>query len=83
MREGQKVFEMVDEVLLRQVEERIERYGETPRIAFERVSCTEGGRLLLELRDGPHGGERAASWQQDLAKERAKKREEALGHRLP
>ena len=47
--------------------------------AFEAVLKTEAGRQLEELRDGPHGDERAQEWQEDMCRERAEERGAELG----
>lgn len=70
MHEKQRVADMAVEVLKREAEARAERTGEPFAEALKVVAETEAGRQLGELRDGPHGDERAARWQEDLARER-------------
>jgi hypothetical protein len=79
MQENQRVTNMADEVLARQVGARVRRTGEAFEVALEAVLETEAGRQLAELRDGPHGDEKAEDWQEDLAHKRAqeRKREQA------
>lgn len=77
MQEGQRVSEMVNQVLSRQATARIERTGEPVWDALEAVLKTEAGRQLGELRDGPHRDERAQQWQEDLSPKRAKERRRA------
>ena len=74
MHEKQRVSDMATEVLSRQASVRVERTGETFGGAFEAVVETGAGRQLVELRDGPHRNERAAQWQEDLARNREKER---------
>jgi hypothetical protein len=76
MRKNQRVAEMADEVLARQARDRARRTGESVEEALEAVSETEAGRQLTELRDGPHGEEKARDWQEDLPRERAEERRE-------
>jgi hypothetical protein len=59
-----------------------DRSGEQIEEAMEAVLDTEAGRQLRELRDGPHGEERAEESQVDMARERALERVEDLGKRL-
>jgi len=61
-----RVAEMADEVLARQA--RAQRTGEP----FE--TALEAGRQLEELRKGPHRGERADQWQEEMSRERAEER---------
>jgi hypothetical protein len=77
MRENQTVTEMANEVLTRQARAHAQRTGESFEEALKVVHETEAGRLLVELRDGPHGDERARRWQDDLPRERAKERSRA------
>jgi hypothetical protein len=79
MRKKQKVAEMADEVLARQARTRADRTGEPLEDALEVAMSTEAGRQLRELRDGPHGNERAQEWQDSLARERAEERADAPG----
>lgn len=71
MRKKQKVAEMAEEVLERQARDHADRTGQPIEEAFETILKTEAGRQLEELRDGPHGGERAQEWQEDMRRERA------------
>ena len=68
---------MATEVLSRQAKYRVERTGEAVGVALEAVQETEAGRQLAELRDGPHRNEKAARWQEDLARDREKERSRA------
>jgi hypothetical protein len=79
MQKNQRVTDMAVEVLARQVGARVRRTGEAFEVALKAVLKTEAGRQLAELRDGPHGDERAEDWQEDLAHKRAqeRKREQA------
>ena len=70
MRKNQRVAEMAKEVLERQARDRAERNREPLEDAFEAVLETEAGRQLEELRDGPHGDERAQEWQENMRRER-------------
>src|SRR5918994_3142441 len=70
----QVVADMVEEVLARQAAVRARRSGESLEDALGAVVCTEAGRQLQELRDGPHGSERADEWQEDLVRSRAEAR---------
>jgi hypothetical protein len=79
VRKKQKVSEMADEVLARQARNRAERTGESFEEALKVVLETEAGLQLGELREGPHGHERADQWQEGLAGERAEERAEAPG----
>ena len=74
MRKKQRVADMAEEVLERQASDRAERTGEPFEVAFEAVLKTEAGRQLEELRDGPHGDERAQARQKDTPRERAEER---------
>jgi hypothetical protein len=74
MHEKQRVSDMVGEVLRREAGARAERTGEPVAEALGVVMETEAGRRLGELRDGPHGDEKAARWQEDLAQERERER---------
>ena len=77
MHEKQRVSDMATEVLSRQASARVERTGETFGGAFEAVVETGAGRQLVELRDGPHRDEKAARWQEDLARDRERERSRA------
>jgi len=74
MRKNQRVADMVEEVLERQARDRTERTGEPLEDAFEAVLEPAAGRQLEELRDGPHGDERAQEWQENVRRERAEQR---------
>jgi hypothetical protein len=74
MRENQQVAEMADEILARQTRDRVRRTGEPYEQALEAILQTESGHQLQELRDGPHGAERAQAWQEGLAEERRTRR---------
>jgi hypothetical protein len=83
VRKKQKVADMADEVLARQARARAERTGEPFDEALKAVLKTEAGRQLRELREGPHGHERADQWQEELARERAQERADAPGWSSP
>jgi hypothetical protein len=74
MKKKQRVADMADEVLARQARDRARRTGEPFEEALEAVRKTEAGRQLEELRDGPHGVERAQEWQEGMSRERADER---------
>ncbi len=79
MRKKQKVADMADEVLARQARARADRTGEPFGEALRAVMGTEAGRLLKELRDGPHHDEGAQEWQEGLTRERTQERSDAPG----
>ncbi len=79
MRRKQRVAEMAEEVLERQALARAVRTGERFEDAFEAVLSTEAGRQLEELRDGPHGEERAQEWQKNIRRERDEERHSDQG----
>jgi hypothetical protein len=83
VRKQQKVSDMADEVLARQARARAERTGEPFDEALKAVLETEAGRQLGELREGPHGHEKADQWQEGLARERAEERADAPGWSSP
>jgi Lon protease-like protein len=74
MQKNRRVADMAVEVLARQVGARVRRTGEPFEAALKAVLETEAGRQLAELRDRPHGDERAERWQEDLAHKRAQER---------
>ena len=76
VRRNQRVGDMADKVLARQARDRARRTGEPFEEALEAISETEAGRQLEELRDGPHGEEKARHWQEGLPRERAEERRE-------
>jgi len=65
---------MAEEVLEGQAKALADETGQTVESAMEVVADTEAGRLLRELRDGPHGHEKARDWQADLPWDRAEGR---------
>ena len=65
---------MAVDVLARQAGERAKQTREPFEEALKAVLATEAGRQLEELRDGPHGDEKAQQWQEDLVQERARER---------
>ena len=77
MQKNQRVADMAVDVLARQAGARAERTGEPFEDALKAVLETEAGRQLGELRDGPHGDERAERWQEDLPRKRANERTRA------
>ena len=74
MHENQRVADMADEVLVRQAKVRVEGTGEPFEVALKAVLETEAGRQLRKLHDGPHRGERAFQWQEDLTRGRRQER---------
>jgi hypothetical protein len=74
MQKNQRVADMAGEVLARQAGIRAERTGEAFEVALIAVLETEAGRQLGRLGDGPHCGELAQRWQEDLLRERAEER---------
>ena len=81
MQKNQRVADMADEVLAQQVGARLRRTGEAFEVALKAVLETEAGRQLAELRDGPHGEEKAEDWQEDLAHKRAQERKQVQAER--
>ena len=79
MRKNQRVADMAEEVLERQARELAGRTGEPLEDALKAVLETEAGRQLEELRDGPHGDERAHEWQENIRRERIEERAEERG----
>ena len=79
VRKKQTVADTADEVLARQARARAERTGEPFDEALKAVLETEAGRQLGELREEPHGHEKADQWQEVLARERAEERADAPG----
>jgi len=79
MDKEQTVSDMANEVLTRQAELRVEQTGEPLEEALEAVLKTEAGSQLRDLRNRRHSGERADEWQEDIARERAQERPDALG----
>ena len=75
MHAEQVVADMVDEVLARQAAVHAGWSGESLEEALHAVVRTEAGRQLQELRDGPHGSERADEWQENLVCSRAEARD--------
>ena len=82
MQKDQRVADMAEEVLARQAGTRAERTGEAFEVALTAVLQTEAGRQLARLRDGPHRGELAQRWQDDLPRERAEERSRARREEL-
>ena len=83
MYKNQRVAEMADEVLRRQAKVHAQRTGQPFEEALKVVLETEAGRQLRELREGPHGHEKADQWQEELPPERAEERADAPGWSLP
>jgi hypothetical protein len=67
---------MAREVLVRQAGAHAKRAGEPPKNALKAVPKTEASWQLAELRDGPQRDKLATLWQEDLALQRQKEREE-------
>jgi hypothetical protein len=82
MQKNQRVDDMAVDVLARQAGVRAGRTGEPFDEALKAVLETEAGRQLGELRDGPHGYERAQEWQEDLPRKRAEERRRAREEEL-
>jgi hypothetical protein len=76
MQKNQRVVDMAIDVLARQAGARAKQTGEPFEEALRVVLKTEAGRQLKELRDGPHSDERAAQWQEDLTRNRARERKQ-------
>ena len=76
MHNNQTVADMAADVLTRQAESRTKQSGESFEEALRAVLKSEAGRQLEELRDGPHRGERAQRWQEDLVRKRARERKQ-------
>jgi hypothetical protein len=57
---------MAEEVLRGQAKVLADETGQSVESALEIAADTEAGRLLRELRDGPHGHEKARDWRADL-----------------
>ena len=74
MKPDQTVSEMAEEVLRGQAKALADETGQTVESTMEVVADTEAGRLLKELRDGPHGHEKARDWKADLSWDRAEGR---------
>jgi hypothetical protein len=70
----QTVSEMAEEVLRAQAKALADETGQTVESAMEIVADTEAGRLLRELRDGPHSHQKARDWQADLSWDRTEER---------
>ncbi len=77
MRKDQRVSDMAVEVLVRQAKAHAKQTGEAFEEALKSVLKTEAGRQLRELRNGPHGGERALQWQGELIRGRSRERVQA------
>ena len=77
MQREQTVFEMAEEVLVRQARSLANRTGQSFDRALEIVADTEAGRQLRDLAHGEHRFEKAQHWQARLLWERA---EERLAH---
>lgn len=77
MQQKQTVAEMAVDVLARQAGIRATRTGESFEEALKAVLDTEAGHQLEQLRDGSHRNESAQRWQENLARGRARERDEA------
>ena len=75
---NQVVADMVDEVLAHLAAVRARWSGESFGNALGAIVRTEAGRQLQELRDGPHGSERADEWQEHLVRSRAEARADLI-----
>jgi hypothetical protein len=70
----QTVSEMAEEVLRAQAKALADETDQSVESAMEIVADTEAGRLLRELRDGPHSHEKVRDWQADLSWDRVEER---------
>jgi hypothetical protein len=75
----QSVFEMVEEVLVRQAKYLADQTGQSFETALEVVADTEAGHQLRELANGEHCHEKAGDWQASMLRDRA---EERLMHHI-
>jgi hypothetical protein len=75
----QSVFEMVEEVLVRQAKYLADQTGQSFETALEVVADTEAGQQLRELANGEHCHEKAGDWQASMLRDRA---EERLMHHI-
>jgi hypothetical protein len=66
MPKNKRVADIADEVLEPQARDRSEWTGEPFEEALKAVVETEAGRQLEELGDGPHSGEWAQEWQENI-----------------
>ena len=78
MRPDQTIYEMVEEVLMRQAGALLQSGSSSPQEALDAVLQTEAGRQLREMRDGPHAHEKARDWQESLLWQRAFERLEHM-----
>ena len=76
MQSNQRVADTAHEVLVRQSRTHTKRAGEPSEDTLKAVLKTEAGGQLREQRDGPQRDKLAALWQEDLALQRQKEREE-------
>ncbi len=76
MQRNQRVADMAHEILVRQAGAHTKRTGETLEDALKAALKTEAGRQFGKLRDGPQRDKLAALWQEDLALQRRKEREQ-------
>ena len=83
MQKNQRVNDMAIDVLAHQAGTRAKSTGEPFEEALKSVLETEAGRQLGELREGPHGHEKANHWQEELTRERAEERADAPGWSSP
>jgi hypothetical protein len=71
---GQSVFEMVEEVLVRQAKYLADQSGQSFERALEVVADTEAGQQLRELANGEHRQDKARDWQASMFRDRAEER---------
>ncbi len=76
MQRNQRVADMAREILVGPAGAHTKRAGETLEDALKAVLKTEAGRQFGKLRDGPQRDKLAALWQEDLALQRRKEREQ-------
>jgi hypothetical protein len=79
MTKNKRVADIADEVLEPQARDRAEWIGEPFEEALKAVLETEASRQLEELRDGPHSGEWAQEWQENIHQERTEERHREQG----
>lgn len=79
MQPDQSIFEMVEEVLVRQAKYLADQTGQSFERALEVVADTAAGQQLRELANGEHCHEKARDWQASMLRDRAEERLMHLG----
>ena len=74
MQREQSVWQMAEEVLMRQAKDVAHRSGQSLEDARQGVSDTEAGRQLKNLANGEHRHEKAKNWQVGVFWDRAEER---------